>query len=211
MSDNSISAIATGEGVTSSVNCSPTIVLQNDPSQRQGNDHETGFLSDIAQSTADEPSQPLLAHGNPGSCQVSWFRAHPWLEYSVQKDSCYCYPCRLFNREPSDSLFNNPPGDRDWKHAHRSKGSLCLHATSKSHSSVMVMWQQFHLNQQHKTTLAYRMDRLGEQTLRSNRHYIKMIAEIMLLCVPRNCSSWSYWACTFIKSRQFSSNFGSSS
>lgn len=62
MSDNSISAIATGEGVTSSVNCSPTIVLQNDPSQRQGNDHETGFLSDIAQSTADEPSQPLLAH-----------------------------------------------------------------------------------------------------------------------------------------------------
>ena len=46
----------------------------------------------------------------------------------------------------------------------------------------MVAWQQFRLNQQHKTTLAHRMDRLGEQTLRSNRHYIKTIAEIILLC-----------------------------
>ena len=141
------------------------------------------------QSTADELSQPLLAHfpttiigGKAQSCQASWLRTHPWLEYSVEKDSCYCYPCCLFNREPSDSLFANPPGYCDWKYAPGNKGSLCLHATSKSHSGAMVAWQQFRLNQQHKTTLARRMDRLGEQTLRSNRHYNKTIAEIILLC-----------------------------
>ena len=61
------------------------------------------------------------------------------------------------------------------------RGSLCLHATSKSHSDAIVAWQQFRLNQQHKTTLAHRMDQLGEQTLRSNWHYIKTIAEIILL------------------------------
>ena len=118
VSGNSITANATGESATSSVNCSPTIVLPSEPSQRQGN--ETRFPTDIAQSTADEPSQPLLAHfpttiigGKARSCQASWLRTHPWLEYSVEKDSCYCYPCRLFNREPSDSLFANPPGYRD--------------------------------------------------------------------------------------------------
>ena len=184
---NSITASATGDGATSLVNYTPTIVLPSEPSQRQEND--TRFPSDIAQSTADEPSQPLLAHfpttiigGKARSYQAFWFRSHPWLEYSVEKDSCYCYPCRLFNRDPSDSLFANPPGFRDWKHAPGNKGSLCLHATSKSYSGAMVAWQQFRLNQQHKTTLAHRMDRLGEQTLRSNWHYIKMIAEIILLC-----------------------------
>ena len=46
----------------------------------------------------------------------------------------------------------------------------------------MVAWQQFCLNQQHKTTLAHRMDRLDEQILRSNQHYIKTIAVFILLC-----------------------------
>lgn len=46
----------------------------------------------------------------------------------------------------------------------------------------MVAWQQFQLNRECKTTLPHRMDRLGEQSLMSNRHYIKTIAEIVLLC-----------------------------
>ena len=46
----------------------------------------------------------------------------------------------------------------------------------------MVAWQQFQLNRERKTTLPHRMDRLGKQCLRSNRHYIKTIAEIVLLC-----------------------------
>ena len=51
----------------------------------------------------------------------------------------------------------------DWKHAPGKSGSLYLHANSTAHSSAMVAWQQFKLNCERNTTLAHRMDSLGEQ------------------------------------------------
>ena len=31
------------------------------------------------------------------SIQRTWYSPHPWLEYSVKQDACFCYPCRLFD------------------------------------------------------------------------------------------------------------------
>lgn len=187
VSGNSITASATSDGATSSVSFSPTIILPSESSQRQEN--TISFPSDIAQSSADKPSQPFLKNfpnrvfgDSVRSFHGSWFQTHQWLEYSIQKDSSYCYPCRLFNKKPSESPFVKPHGYCDWKHAPGKKGGLGLHAGSITHSSAMLDWQQFRLNQKKKTTLPHRMDRLGEQTLSSNRHYIRTIAEIILLC-----------------------------
>ena len=30
-----------------------------------------------------------------------WFKDWPWLEYSVEKDKAYCFPCFLFDTYPS--------------------------------------------------------------------------------------------------------------
>ena len=75
VSGKSITAIATGDSASSSVNCSPNIVLPSEPSRRQEN--EIRFPSDIAQSTADEPLLACFPNtiigGKTQSCQLSWF------------------------------------------------------------------------------------------------------------------------------------------
>ena len=45
-----------------------------------------------------------------------------WLEYLVEMDACFCYPCRMFGAQSSQ--FGSQPestftlaGFRDWKHA----------------------------------------------------------------------------------------------
>ena len=50
----------------------------------------------------------------------------------------------------------------------------------------MVAWQQLKVNRERKTTLPHRMDSLGEQALQMNRHYIKTIAEVILLCARQD-------------------------
>ena len=54
----------------------------------------------------------------------------------------------------------------------------------------MVVWQQLKLNRERKT-LAHRMDSLGEQTLQLNWHYIKTIAEVILLCACQDIALWA--------------------
>ena len=49
----------------------------------------------------------------------------------------------------------------------------------------MVAWQQLKLNHERKTTLAYRMDSLGEQALQLNRHH-STIVEVILLCARQD-------------------------
>ena len=181
---------STGSTVSATVNFNPTFVTVSSGDDRSS--MQPRFPSDIAQSNDVQPVQPVinfpstLIGGRPRSCQASWFQQHPLLEYSVERDSCYCYRCRLFSRDPSDSAFVNPSGYSDWKHAPGKTGSLYLHANSTTHSSAMVAWQQLKLNRERKTTLAHRMDSLGEQALQLNRHYITIIAEVILLCAHQD-------------------------
>ena len=181
---------STGSTVSATVNFNPTFVTVSSGDGQTST--QLRFPSDIAQSNSDQPVQPVinfpttLIGGRPRSCQASWFQQHPWLEYSLERDSCYCYPCRLFSRDPSDSAFVNPNGYHDWKHAPGKTGSLYLHANSTTHSNAILAWQQFKLNCQRKTTLTHRLDSLGDQALQMNRHYIKTIAEVILLCARQD-------------------------
>ncbi|XP_071729400.1 uncharacterized protein [Rutidosis leptorrhynchoides] len=45
---------------------------------------------------------PLSASGSKGnrSFQAAWFGRFWWLEYSLEKDAAYCFPCYLFNKKP---------------------------------------------------------------------------------------------------------------
>ncbi|XP_071709248.1 uncharacterized protein [Rutidosis leptorrhynchoides] len=45
---------------------------------------------------------PLSASGSNGnrSFQAAWFGRFWWLEYSLEKDTAYCFSCYLFNKKP---------------------------------------------------------------------------------------------------------------
>jgi len=111
VSGNIITATATSGGTTY-LTCNPIVIVMRSWSSQQSQSGEEVYPSDFAQTTNDKPVQPNLSQfpsrqigGKVRSCQLSWFQCHQCLEYSIVRDSCYCYPCCLFNAELSDSLF----------------------------------------------------------------------------------------------------------
>ena len=108
---------------------------------------------------------------------------YSWLEYSVKRDACFCYPCRLFTcgEGRSHNTFTDT-GFRDWKHATGKGGMLTVHDKCSAHISAMQAWSQYKLNAKHHTSIAQRMDSSRTQIITDNRHYLKALVQVLLLC-----------------------------
>ena len=153
-----------------------------------------GSPRDIARSPCFPPAQPIKARypstmfSNISRCfNPAWFKSYQWLEYSVEKDACFCYPCRLFGSASAigssrpETAFTST-GFKDWKHATGKKGILVCHSNSFSHKESMVAWEQYRVTTERGTSILNRINSSWETTLANNRHYIKTIAEILLFC-----------------------------
>ena len=87
----------------------------------------------------------------------------------------------MFPSTKADPAFVTK-GFRDWKHATGKKGVLSLHNICSSHKSAVIAWEQFRLNQKRGSHIHQQVERVSRQVVEGNRHYIKSIAEIILLC-----------------------------
>ena len=153
-----------------------------------------GSLRDITRSPCFPPAQPIKTrcpstmfsnvsrYFNP-----AWFKSFQWLEYSVEKDACFCYPCRLF--ESVSAIGSSRPetaftstGFKDWKRATGKKGILICYSNSFSHKESMVAWEQYRVTSKRGTSILNRIDSSRNTTLANNQHYIKTIAKILLFC-----------------------------
>ena len=147
--------------------------------------------SDIASTPAFPPIQPTrikypitVISGKSRSFNPSWYTAYPWLEYSTERDACYCYSCRLFgcgSGSKCEKTFT-VVGFRDWKHATGKSGVLSKHDRSSAHRQSVVAWNQYKSNTQHKNSIADQLGIARTEQISRNRHYIKTLAEIVLLC-----------------------------
>ncbi len=179
---------------TSSHSGSGRCASQNLASSSSGNT----LLDDIASSTSCPPCQPVgitfpvtYFSKKARSFNPDWFKVYPWLEYSVKKDAAFCYPCRLFgagcvHSSRPEKTFSSL-GFRDWKHATGQKGILVSHNNSLSHKQAVVAWEQFKLSQDHGL-VAEQLGSNRAQQISKNRHYIKSIAEVLLLCSKQEIS-----------------------
>ena len=123
--------------------------------------------------------------GKPRSFNSTWFDLYPWLEYSVCRDAAFCYACRVFG---SVSICTSRPeqafttiGFRDWKHATGTKGILATHNQCLSHKQAMVAWEQRKAASQ-RGSVADQLGSIRSEQIKQNRHYIKTVAEVLLLC-----------------------------
>lgn len=58
---------------------------------------------------------PMTKFGNQKrSFNASYFNEHNWLEYSIQNDALYCFPCRNFSTNDNEGIFSKI-GFRNWK------------------------------------------------------------------------------------------------
>jgi len=121
-------------------------VKQNAPANQEGvlanlrpyNVFDPAFSSNNYCSK-DKPLQPVINYPATKNrrFQSDWFKEFTWLEYSICKDSAYCFPCRNFGLERgyADKCFVRN-GFNDWKHA---KDQFKKHQNSDTHSSCSKM------------------------------------------------------------------------
>ena len=59
--------------------------------------------TDISSGPLQPPTQPKIhfpscsfGQGRPRAFNCEWYNSFRWIEYSIQKDAAYCYPCQHF-------------------------------------------------------------------------------------------------------------------
>ena len=73
-------------------------------------------------------------------------------------------------------------GFKDWKHATGKGGVLSKHDSSCAHRNSVISWKQYKLNSYRKTSISDRLGISRAEQVAQNRHYIRTLAEIILLC-----------------------------
>ena len=149
---------------------------------------------DIAPMPTFPPVQPTNVDfpvtyysGKPRSFNPAWFKSYSWLEYSVKFNACFCYPCRLFGSECGFSTSRpeqtfTRTGFKDWKHATGKNGILSSHSNCHAHKEAVVAWKQYSLNSQKGTLISEQLGSARAEQIKQNRHYLKSVAEVVLLC-----------------------------
>ena len=75
---------------------------------------------------------------------------------------------------------------RDWKHATGKQGILEKHNACHTHKQAMISWSQYVKNTEKGTTIAERLDSSRNLQIQENRHYMRTLAEIILLCAHQD-------------------------
>ena len=79
-----------------------------------------------------------------------------------------------------DNAFTHV-GFQDWKHAMGKCGIISAHDNCSSHKQAMACWNEYTINLEKHTSVAHRLETAHEQVVKTNRHYIKTLVEILLL------------------------------
>lgn len=145
----------------------------------------TGLPGDIAKVKSDTPTQPLSIvfpsrmYGRvKRSFQPSWYQAFPWIEYSVQKDCVFCFPCRFFgvcaDKGPTYIGFC------DWKHARGKGGTLTCYRSCTKHKDATLSWKQYQSTVINDTLVAFQLEKGRHKIVKDNRKYVKSLMECLL-------------------------------
>ena len=156
-------------------------------------DISTRFQSGPSQPVCQFPSKNFGKgkHSCRRSFVATWYTTYPWLEYSIKFDRAYCFACRHYclgsASGRADTAFTSI-GFGDWKHGTGNKGAFLIHASSAHHRNAMAEWHERRLddcNSQRRRVEDLFAEE-DERVVLSNRHYLKCLAEVILLCAKQN-------------------------
>ena len=172
--------------IATSLPASSTAVTQNS----QNSSLSSQLPSDIAMDKVHKPVQPdgiafpsRMFGTAKRSFQSSWFHIFPWLEYSVERDSVYCFPCRFFGVNP-DSLLT-VTGYSDWKHSKGKRGTLTIHDSSQKHKAAVLTWKDFQSTLHNDTSIANQLEKGRQKVIKENRQYVMHLLEVLLCCAQQ--------------------------
>jgi hypothetical protein len=168
---------------------SPSRSLSNSPSKSSSK----SCPADLSQTSADPPSQPRLAiypkDRDNRAFQMQWFTNRPWLEYSVERDSTFCYYCRHFShfivssRIPKDVFTTY--GFNNWKRALAHDRGFNQHVNSQTHKISTANFLEYQSRQQSGATILNVLDKSRVGLIRQNRNKLIKISSAILLCAKQ--------------------------
>eukprot|EP00102_Acyrthosiphon_pisum_P018828 XP_016656038.1 PREDICTED: uncharacterized protein LOC107882336 [Acyrthosiphon pisum] len=131
-------------------------------------------------------SYPMTKFGNQKRCfNASYFNEYDWLEYSIQHDALYCFPCRNFSANDNEGTFSKT-GFRNWKKLSGSRGitgkkqtKLKAHASTKSHLTCVAKWLG-HKNTETIGSVHTQLSTQHKLEVEANKSYIKTLIDIAL-------------------------------
>jgi len=154
---------------------------------------EKHIPKDIAVGPHQLPSQPVC-HFPSRTCgkkkrsfNSEWYKMFPWIEYSKESDSVFCFPCHFFASTPGrvDEAFVST-GFFDWKHTLNKKGALHKHSKSIAYKDAIICFNGYKHMQESNSSVADMVGSARAQHVARNIHYIKSIAEVIILCCQQN-------------------------
>ena len=121
--------------------------------------------------------------GQQRSFNSRWYTDYTFIEYSVQNDAVYCFPCRFF---PSSShkaeVTFTVKGMRDWK---KIRSKLQKHSNSDCHKHSMTLWVGYKQARIHGT-VGDQLSSERAKTIQENRQYLKSIFQVAVLCARQD-------------------------
>ena len=104
-----------------------------------------------------------------------------WLEYSVNKNAAFCYPCRKFSFSDAgqgirkDDTFTKK-GYTNWKHATEKNKGFYKHADSLDDIDYMKQWKEKELRCHHNAEIS---TLVNFNQVMKNRYYFSALIEIV--------------------------------
>ncbi|KAG2538902.1 hypothetical protein PVAP13_9NG371900 [Panicum virgatum] len=97
--------------------------------------------------------------GVPRRFSIQWLYNYEWLEYSVKKDSGFCFMCYLFKKGSGSNSFSVD----GWNNWNRGNDALLKHCGSKAHKAAEERYIGF-INP--KVSIDYNIDKWSEEDVR---------------------------------------------
>ena len=150
----------------------------------------SAVVTDIANSIQDNPVQPrnhkfptTTFNNRLRAFNPLWFDSYSWLEYSIERDAAFCFPCRFFATgiHRNDSSFGTS-GLTNWKNAIGKGGRLEKHKTSHRHQHAMSAWSDYTSNISHNRSIASTLNTDRQVQVCNNRHYMKTLLHVIKFC-----------------------------
>lgn len=128
------------------------------------------------------PCRPILAQypttdfsGTKRFFNKQYYETYEWLEYSINKDAVFCFPCRMFSSSTSgkEDTFTKK-GMRNWR---KTAAKLDKHSECDTHRFSMSKWKNYkapsenvlaQVSESHKTQIV------------EKKEYVKKIIDILL-------------------------------
>ncbi|KAK3212732.1 hypothetical protein Dsin_017438 [Dipteronia sinensis] len=132
---------------------------------------------------------PLNPCGSQSSWfQQSWFIKFPWIEYSVENNSAFCFPCNIFDSPTSKYHTFTVESFQNWKRVGRYQCPLAKHAKEDHNSLHHIAMQKWNHLKNPSLYIAKMTNKQSSKVNMQNRLLLKTSIESVKWLAMQGCA-----------------------